>query len=354
MQDFEKLKELDIEEIHRKTRITVSKLHDILDKNFANIHSIRAHGFIKILEREFNLNLQSWIDEYEQYHKYKNTQDNKRLESTVPNYTLNSAQQNSTIESKESKTTAKGISNSQQINIQEIKTTKQNEKAKNYKNTFRKHGIQLNTKKNTKTNKIIAYSLIAALVILLIVVVVIYSVDTASSTQNTQQNNNDTQPQAQETYPHISLEEAILDEKESSSAITDSKDSVNSNALDTENEAKDSRNAKEQQKSKPEQDSQVVVTPSDTLTIIPKKDVWFAWINLTTKQKGEKYTKESFTLQTDGPMIFHFGNMLLTFSINGKKYDFQKGGVTYLLYERESGLKEISQKEFNTLKRKAN
>lgn len=72
MSDFDKLKQMNIEEIKNITKISTNRLHDIINKNFKSLDSTRAQGFIKILERDLNLNLSDWVQEYNDFLQNKN------------------------------------------------------------------------------------------------------------------------------------------------------------------------------------------------------------------------------------------------------------------------------------------
>lgn len=67
-EQLEYLKGIGIKEINKTTRLTTNKIDDILQKRFDKIESVRAKGFISILEREYGLDLSAWLKEYALYH----------------------------------------------------------------------------------------------------------------------------------------------------------------------------------------------------------------------------------------------------------------------------------------------
>ena len=80
MTDFEKLQQMDIKDVHKKTCITIARLQDIMNKNFDNMDSAtRTYGFIKILERELQLDLKDWVQEYNHYKQYGNIQSHEMV-----------------------------------------------------------------------------------------------------------------------------------------------------------------------------------------------------------------------------------------------------------------------------------
>lgn len=79
MSDFEKLKKIDIEEIHKKTYISRKNIKALLNRDFSQFDRLKAVGFVKIIEREFDLDLS---DLKEDVDKYFNKKDD---EPTVKN-----------------------------------------------------------------------------------------------------------------------------------------------------------------------------------------------------------------------------------------------------------------------------
>lgn len=65
---LEKLKSIGVEKIREATRLDAGKIEDILEKRFEKIAPVRAKGFIQMLEKEFSLDLSSWLEEYNQFH----------------------------------------------------------------------------------------------------------------------------------------------------------------------------------------------------------------------------------------------------------------------------------------------
>ncbi|PAF42603.1 hypothetical protein [Helicobacter sp. 11S03491-1] len=63
---IEILKKIGIKEIQKTTKISASKLEDILQKRFSNLQRVRVVGFLKILEREYKVDLSEWLKEYDE------------------------------------------------------------------------------------------------------------------------------------------------------------------------------------------------------------------------------------------------------------------------------------------------
>ena len=63
--DLDKLKSMDLIEIARTTRIDAQNLEYIINKDFEKLANFNVKGYIKILEREFGLDLSDWLSEFE-------------------------------------------------------------------------------------------------------------------------------------------------------------------------------------------------------------------------------------------------------------------------------------------------
>lgn len=90
MDALQRLKEIGIEKIREKTNLDAGKIEDILEKRFEKIAPVRAKGFIQVLEKTFELDLSSWLEEYYQSQKERvEEKSEKRSEiSTTRNNAL--------------------------------------------------------------------------------------------------------------------------------------------------------------------------------------------------------------------------------------------------------------------------
>jgi cytoskeletal protein RodZ len=73
---IEKLLEMDLKEVTKHTHIETEYLRYMCEKNFEKLRKLNASGFAKILSREYDIDLQGWIDEYNEYCKEHNGDDN--------------------------------------------------------------------------------------------------------------------------------------------------------------------------------------------------------------------------------------------------------------------------------------
>lgn len=89
MNDLNILKEVGIKEVSRKTHIGPEYLECIINKDFEKLVRINVHGYIKILQREYGLDLSEWQNEFSEFCKEYQLQDIKRTTITpkIKSYT---------------------------------------------------------------------------------------------------------------------------------------------------------------------------------------------------------------------------------------------------------------------------
>lgn len=335
MSSFDKLKQMDIEEVHRKTRITLVRLQDILEKRFDNINPTLAHGFIKILERELQLDLGEWIQEYDSYRKPQVQNDSSNQASEINSEKISPTKEVE-IETKHTRDTA---------------ITQTISKPKKQPNTIKQQlknmNIEINIPKQQLSYKTILVVMVLFFAILLIVVG-IYLIDSTNSQEKQAVEQNNTQKKVVEkdisqTYPTISLYEALNDKENDRELDKTEQQTTQQNQtqkLDSIRSKDTHENSTESTQNK---------TGQTTLTITPKQDVWFAWVDTQTKARGEKYTKTPVTLTIKNKTAFHFGYAVLSIEADGQTFDYNQKGVTYMLYDRSQGMKLITQKEYRAL-----
>ncbi|MBE0495387.1 MAG: hypothetical protein IBX45_03135 [Campylobacterales bacterium] len=78
MRDMKTLEEIGLQEVSRKTHIEVKTLQYMVDKQFDKLGRINTLGFLKIVSREFHLDLTQWQEEFEEYWKSTKDQDDSK------------------------------------------------------------------------------------------------------------------------------------------------------------------------------------------------------------------------------------------------------------------------------------
>jgi hypothetical protein len=64
---MEELLKLDKKEVANKTHISIKSLEHIINKDFDELHKTKTLGFIKILEKNYSLDLSDWLEEFLEY-----------------------------------------------------------------------------------------------------------------------------------------------------------------------------------------------------------------------------------------------------------------------------------------------
>ena len=96
MEDLTRLREIGAREIAKQTHMAINRRQEILDLEFGNLKDrATTIGLIKILEREYSVNLEKWIEEYDLF--WQNDTHEKDELTKIINFkiTHESAQQNS-------------------------------------------------------------------------------------------------------------------------------------------------------------------------------------------------------------------------------------------------------------------
>jgi cytoskeletal protein RodZ len=81
MGDIQVLKEIGLQEVSRRTHIEVKTLQYMLDKEFDKLGRINTLGFLKIISREYHLDLSAWQEEFEAYWDEKSGQAPSKTEA---------------------------------------------------------------------------------------------------------------------------------------------------------------------------------------------------------------------------------------------------------------------------------
>ncbi|AJC94699.1 hypothetical protein FVD15_04255 [Campylobacter volucris] len=67
MDSWKKLEDLNLFEVQKRTQIEIACLELIIKKDFKSLSRFNINGFIKILQREYELDFTSFLEEYEAY-----------------------------------------------------------------------------------------------------------------------------------------------------------------------------------------------------------------------------------------------------------------------------------------------
>ena len=62
--ELKKLEKIGVREISKATHIQEEHIESILNQNYENLLDCNANGFVKILERDYGVDLSEWLEEF--------------------------------------------------------------------------------------------------------------------------------------------------------------------------------------------------------------------------------------------------------------------------------------------------
>lgn len=81
------LKEVGVAEICKATKIASKNIHSILEKRYESLSRVHARGFIQILEREYKIDLSTWVKEFDKVCVFKEGVGEEQKQGTSPEET---------------------------------------------------------------------------------------------------------------------------------------------------------------------------------------------------------------------------------------------------------------------------
>ncbi|MGL2546169.1 sialidase [Helicobacter pylori] len=81
------LKEVGVAEICKATKIASKNIHSILEKRYESLSRVHARGFIQILEREYKIDLSTWVKEFDKVCVFKEGVGEEQKQETSPEET---------------------------------------------------------------------------------------------------------------------------------------------------------------------------------------------------------------------------------------------------------------------------
>lgn len=320
MQDFLKLKEIDIKEIQKVTKITPTKLKIILEKDFQNIDRSRAVGFIRIIEREFKLNLSDWLEEYNRFYNFEIKKTNKNeiqtpeikgQEIKLEEIKLDAEKKKLNSLDEDNKKSQSYKKNKEQIEIQQIKVTQTHNKY-NYEPKNKNKILVSNTSKGN--NKIKIVGIIAILILLSIIIGITYFVSNLEVQQNeklTIETQNNTQVQMEESTLHEEkpIEEIIIDKNV---------------------------------------EPKVPEIEHHNILIKPNSELWFGYVDLSNFKKNQVQISSPYSLDTTSNIAFFFGHGDFSIEIDGVISNFNIATPVRFIFDGKE-FKKITLKDFKTI-----
>ncbi|WRD19070.1 sialidase [Helicobacter pylori] len=81
------LREIGVAEICKATKIASKNIHSILEKRYESLSKVHARGFIQILEREYKIDLSTWMKEFDKVCVFKEGVGKEKNQETSPEET---------------------------------------------------------------------------------------------------------------------------------------------------------------------------------------------------------------------------------------------------------------------------
>lgn len=312
---IEILKKIGVKEINKTTKISVNKIEDILEKRFSNIQRVRVVGFLKILEREYKVDLSGWLKEYD--------------ESFVVEVDT-SDESNSSIAEHSASTL--------------------------YLDTQKQKDDLIAERKKQVISKKRFYIFIAVIVVILGGYFIFKSFSHHSDVEvvNQTTENTDTKQEDVDESSMISAVEnqdnAIEKDNTANISSNSSKDDQKKENIpqpnQTPTEASIGQNppdAKSVSASLPkaanEDDANI---QEGEILVIPKKSLWIEVIDLDTNDKKQTIIQDEYPIKTGSDkLLISFGHGELTIQNNDESVDYDKSYPLRFLYTPKDGLKQI-------------
>lgn len=296
--ELKKLEKIGVREISKATHIQEELISAILEKNFEKLLDCNTAGFIKILERDYSVDLSEFSEEF------------NKIKS----------------ETKTTKTT---------IDRQVAMPNLQNHKKTNWKIWF--------------------------LLILLLVLAVIYfkfydlikkPIDEFLNEKKVEYSNNPIINQAEETLNKVGIEVPKFDENNSLLVPSklfvgiDENDSNIStpNALDLSIQMQNEANSTDENITKNEAN----LTLPTQITITPNYQLWLGTIDLKTGKKWDTVVSDKITLDLDKDMLVMAGHGFFDIDIGDEKQQIREKSVMRILI-KDKNITFIDSAEFTRL-----
>ncbi|MDR3177380.1 MAG: hypothetical protein LBT96_00195 [Campylobacteraceae bacterium] len=80
---IEKLETIGLREVSRKTYIEYNYLRLMVNKEFSSLQRVKTLGFVKIIQREYGINMDDWVKEFEEYFQENDQVKPKEQEADI-------------------------------------------------------------------------------------------------------------------------------------------------------------------------------------------------------------------------------------------------------------------------------
>ncbi|GAA6922705.1 hypothetical protein AOH277_10800 [Helicobacter pylori] len=146
---------------------------------------------------------------------------------------------------------------------------------------------------------------------------------------------------------------SLKEERERESAIKSGtkKNSFNDANLAEENKPEPTPKLEEKPKEQDKQEKETIKETLDTISIVPKKDIWVEVIDLDEKKNSfQKVFKKNYSLETKNHrLLLRFGHGHLSLKNNHQEQNYNDSKARRFLYEPAKGLTLINEAQYKEL-----
>ncbi len=314
MEELEKLQKIGAREISKHTHIALNRIQNILDCNFKELRDKTiTQGLIQILEREYNISLQKWHEEYNQFWE---------------NYEITEEEMSPLV---------------------------------NFKVT---HEI---TSANNPKRTIIIGTVIVLVGIVAFVITNFYpnlifdsNPDEKTTKKTAQTKVAQAQPPTQsKEQPEISTQEgnatstnlqpleipSTTESLDASASAPLSSPEINSNF--TEQSAEEKLSQESQQEPQTTQEQTTQTTQESQVEITPLENVWVGIVYLDTGRRESFMTTQAFQINLKRPQTIVLGHGMLDINQSGEKSNYNDAKKMLFMVDRNGNFTKITQAQYN-------
>lgn len=300
-ENLEKLRKIGVKEIAKQTRISTSRIQDILDKQFEHTQRVHLVGFLQILEREYKLDLSGVLKAYDDQHN------------------------NTTIE----EPTEKSV----QVQDLSLDTQKQRYDA-------------IDERKKQANSKQKFYLTLVSVAIVIFAYLIYQNIASKYKSQpSPQEITQESDAQSNEQDLTQATDDTTL---ESTQENTSSDEPQSSQDEGTSDSTQTPQGTQEPDSSHLESTQ----APSNAMVLNADMDLWFDIVDLdTNRRKYQGVTSDTYSIKTDNHRwLLAFGHSNFTLTMNGEPFAFPKSNYPlYFIYEPDNGFRKIDPQTYKRL-----
>lgn len=304
--DIRVLEKIGLQEVCKKTHIEVKQLEYMINNQYEKLNKINTLGFVKILSREYKLDLTDWLEGFYDYWADHKTEDDSHKEKIF-------------IRAKSDRSSKKGAWLFLLIFL-----------IAGLFGVFSIFKGEINSD-------------------------MIMSLLDKSKVEANQTSAFQSAPVVQEaaTSLGVKVEERVVETNSSNSTVQAVVVSIDEN-LSRKVEANDSNASAVPLPMLPESNATLVKDlPKNSAVIMPTKRIWIGFINLETFARKESTSDQNITIDLTKNQIIKTGNGFFKLSYDGSIEDFTEQGSTRFVVENGT-MKKISEEKFIELNRGKN